>query len=159
MSTTRRRDPRTTFGWYLRARMDAQGFRSDGDLEAASGVSASLISRYQSGGISPTVQNLRKLAPYLNVTLGELMVEAGLATAEELGMVAHARSEAEPLDPGLTEAQRLLGDPTLPAEARDYLRDILKGAVVFWRQQLGLTRPPREPSAADRAAGRKVRAR
>jgi transcriptional regulator with XRE-family HTH domain len=139
--------------------MDAQGFRSDGDLEAASGVSASLISRYQSGGISPTVQNLRKLAPFLNVTLGELMVEAGLATPEELGMVAHARPEAEPLDPGLTEAQRLLADPNLPDEAKDYLRDIVKGAIAFWRQQLGLVRPPREPSAADRAAGRRVRSR
>lgn len=155
--STRRRDPRTTFGWYLRARMDAHGFRSDGDLEAASGVSASLISRYQSGGISPTVQNLRKLAPFLGVTLGELMVEAGLATAEELGLVADDRPSAT-MDRGLVEAQRLLNDPALADEAKDYLRDTIKGAIVFWRQQLGLRRPPREPSAADRAAGRKVRA-
>lgn len=153
----RRRDPRTTFGWYLRTRMDAQGFASDGDLEAASGVSASLISRYQSGDISPTVQNLRKLAPYLDVTLGELMVEAGLATPEELGMVANART-AEPLDRSLVEAQRLLADEALADEAKDYLRDTIKGAIAYWRQQLGLQRPPREPSAADRAAGRRVRA-
>jgi len=137
--------------------MDAQGFASDGDLEAASGVSASLISRYQSGDISPTVQNLRKLAPYLDVTLGELMVEAGLATPEELGMVANART-AEPLDRSLVEAQRLLADEALADEAKDYLRDTIKGAIAYWRQQLGLQRPPREPSAADRAAGRRVRA-
>jgi len=138
--------------------MDAQGFASDGDLEVASGVSASLISRYQSGDISPTVQNLRKLAPYLGVSLGELMVEAGLATPEELGMVAYARP-SEPLDPSLVEAQRLLTDPALADEAKEYLRDTIKGAIAYWRQQLGLRRPPREPSAADRAAGRKVRAR
>jgi transcriptional regulator with XRE-family HTH domain len=154
----RRRDPRTTFGWYLRARMDARGYASDGDLEAVSGVSASLISRYQSGDISPTVQNLRKLAPFLDVTLGELMVEAGLATAEELGMVAYARpADSEALDRSLLEAQRLLADPTLSDEAKDYLRDTVRSALVYWRQQLGL-RAPREPSAADRAAGRKVRA-
>jgi transcriptional regulator with XRE-family HTH domain len=139
--------------------MDARGYASDGDLEAASGVSASLISRYQSGDISPTVQNLRKLAPFLDVTLGELMVEAGLATPEELGMVAHARpAEGEALDPSLVEAQRLLADPALADEAKDYLRDTIKGAIAYWRQQLGLRRAPREPSAADRAAGRKVRA-
>lgn len=138
--------------------MDARGYASDGDLEAASGVSASLISRYQSGDISPTVQNLRKLAPFLDVTLGELMVEAGLATPEELGMVAYARpAEGEALDASLVEAQRLLADPALADEAKDYLRDTIKGAIAYWRQQLGLRRAPREPSAADRAAGRKVR--
>jgi transcriptional regulator with XRE-family HTH domain len=147
------------FGWYLRGRMDACGYASDGDLESVSGVSASLISRYQSGDISPTVQNLRKLAPFLNVTLGELMVEAGLATAEELGMVPHVRpADAESLDRGLVEAQRLLGDPALAEEAKDYLRETVKSAIVYWRQQLGLSRAPREPSAADRARGRKVSA-
>lgn len=138
--------------------MDARGYGSDGELEAVSGVSASLISRYQSGDISPTVQNLRKLAPFLKVTLGELMVEAGLATAEELGVVAHARPpEAETLDRSLLEAQRLLADPALAEEAKDYLRDTIRMALAYWRQQLGL-QAPREPSAADRAAGRKVRA-
>jgi transcriptional regulator with XRE-family HTH domain len=138
--------------------MDTRGFASDGDLEVASGVSASLISRYQSGEINPTIQNLRKLAPQLGVTLGDLIVESGIATAEELGLVASDR-KSESIDPSLAEAHRLLADPALSEEAKAYLRDTIKGAIVYWRQQLGLNRPPREPSAVERASGRRVRSR
>jgi transcriptional regulator with XRE-family HTH domain len=139
----------------LRGLMDDRGFASDGDLETATGVSASLISRYQSGDINPTVQNLRKLAPFLGVNLGDLMIEAGLATAEELGQVAAAH-KAEPLDASLAEAQRLLADPALSEEAKAYLRDTIRGAILYWRQQLGLRKAPREPSASERARGRRV---
>jgi transcriptional regulator with XRE-family HTH domain len=152
----RRRDPRTAFGWYLRELMDANGFVSDGDLETASGVSASLISRYQSGDINPTVANLRKLAPYLGVNLGDLMIEAGLATAEELGKVPSTAAKPEPLDASLAEAQRLLVDPAMSEEAKAYLRDTIRGAILYWRQQLGLRKAPREPSASERARGRPV---
>ncbi|WP_290863924.1 helix-turn-helix transcriptional regulator [Hamadaea sp.] len=152
----KRRDPQTPFGWYLRALMEAHGFASDGELAAATGVSASLISRYQSGDIEPSVQNLRRLAPYLGVSLGELMVEANLATREELGMVPRAAATTK-LDASLAEAQRLLSDPTRPDSAKEYLRDTLRGAIAFWRQQTGL-KAPAEPSAAERAVGRGVRA-
>jgi transcriptional regulator with XRE-family HTH domain len=153
----KRRDPQTPFGWHLRALMEAHGFLSDGELEVATGVSASLISRYQSGDIVPTAQNLRRLAPHLGVSMGELMVEAGLATREELGMVPRAAA-ASRLDPSLAEAQRLLADPARPEAAKEYLRDTLRGAVAFWRQQTGLRAASHEPSAAERAAGRGVRA-
>jgi transcriptional regulator with XRE-family HTH domain len=135
--------------------MHAQGYESDGDLEAVSGVSASLISRYQSGDITPTSQNLRKLAPHLGVRLGDLMVESGLATPEELGMVGGA-PRVLTIDASLAEAQRLLADVRLPDDAKEYLRDTIKGAVAYWRQQLGLRKAPREPSAAERAAGQGV---
>lgn len=154
----RRRDPQTPFGWRLRSLMEAHGFASDGDLEAATGVSASLISRYQSGDVVPTAQNLRRLAPHLGVTMGELMVEAGLASPEELGMIARAAA-ASSVDPSLAEAQRLLNDPDRPEAAKEYLRDTLRGAVAYWRQQMGLRTPSHEPTAAERAAGQSVRAR
>jgi transcriptional regulator with XRE-family HTH domain len=153
----KRRDPQTPFGWHLRALMEAHGFTSDGELEAATGVSASLISRYQSGDIVPTAQNLRRLAPHLGVSMGELMVEAGLATPEELGMVPRVAA-ASTLDPSLAEAQRLLADPARPEAAKEYLRDTLRGAVAYWRQQTGLRLASHEPTAAERAAGRGVRA-
>ncbi|NUS54616.1 MAG: helix-turn-helix transcriptional regulator [Streptomycetaceae bacterium] len=157
MATRKRRDPQTPFGWYLRSLMERHGFESDSDLEAASGVSASLISRYQSGEVVPTAQNLRRLAPHLGVSMGQMMVEAGLATPEELGMVSRTPSAAAPLDPSLAEAQRILADPDRPDAAKDYLRDTLRGAVAYWRQQTGI-RTQHEPSAAERAAGRRVRA-
>jgi transcriptional regulator with XRE-family HTH domain len=140
--------------------MESRGFQSDGDLEAASGVSASLISRYQSGGITPTAQNLRKLAPHLGVRLGDLMVESGLATPEELGMVATLSAGAR-IDPGIADAQRYLTDPRLPEAAKDYLRATIKGAIAYWRQQLGLHPGPHEPSASERAtrSGRSARPR
>ncbi len=157
VATRKRRDPQTPFGWYLRALMERHGFESDSDLEAASGVSASLISRYQSGEVVPTAQNLRRLAPHLGASMGQLMVEAGLATPEELGMVARASAAATPLDPSLAEAQRILADPDRPAAAKEYLRDTLKGAVAYWRQQTGIRQASHEPTAAERAAGRRVR--
>jgi transcriptional regulator with XRE-family HTH domain len=138
--------------------MESRGFQSDGELEAASGVSASLISRYQSGDITPTSQNLRKLAPHLGVRLGDLMIESGLATAEELGMVA-TRATGGRLDPAIADAQRYLADSQLPDTAKDYLRATIKGAIAYWRQQLGLQKAPHEPTALDRTArsGRTVR--
>ncbi|NUR70720.1 MAG: helix-turn-helix domain-containing protein [Hamadaea sp.] len=141
----RRRDPQSPFGWYLRRLMDSHGFLSDGDLEAASGVSASLISRYQAGEITPTPENLRKLAPVLGVRLGELMVESGLATREELGMVAPPSPKPR-VDPVLADAQRHLADPRLPGEVKDYLRATVKGAIAYWRQQLDLHTVPAGPS-------------
>lgn len=137
--------------------MEDRGFTSDGDLEAVSGVSASLISRYQSGGITPTAQNLRKLAPHLGVTLGDLMVASGLATPEELGMVTGAPSRAR-LDPAVAEANHYLADPRLPDNAKDHLRATLRGAVTYWRQQLGVnTAIPAQARGGTTSAGRKGR--
>jgi len=129
--------------------MDSRGFLSDGDLEAACGVSASLISRYQAGEITPTPENLRKLAPVLGVRLGELMVESGLATPEELGMVA-APSPSPRVDPVLADAQRHLADPRMPDEVKEYLRATIKGAIAYWRQQLDLHNVPHEASPPQR---------
>ncbi|NUO59612.1 MAG: helix-turn-helix domain-containing protein [Hamadaea sp.] len=128
--------------------MDKHGFLSDGDLEAASGVSASLISRYQAGEITPTPENLRKLAPVLGVRLGELMVESGLATREELGMVAPPSPKPR-VDPVLLDAQRHLADPHLPGDVKDYLRATVKGAIAYWRQQLDLNNVPAGPPAPE----------
>ncbi|WP_027340986.1 helix-turn-helix domain-containing protein [Hamadaea tsunoensis] len=141
----RRGHPRTGFGWYLRALMERQGYLSDGELETDSGVSASLIARYRSGEVTPTAQNLRRLAPWLGVRLGDLLVESGLATPEELGMVTV--DEAGPdVDPAISDAQRHLADPRLPDSAKDSLRTTLQGAMVYWHQQLDRTQPRRRPS-------------
>lgn len=137
--------------------MEDRGFASDGDLEAVSGVSASLISRYQSGGITPTAQNLRKLAPHLGVTLGDLMVASGLATPEELGMVTDAPARTR-LDAAVAEANRYLADPRLPDNAKDHLRATIRGAVTYWRQQLGVnTSIPAQATRRATSTGRKAR--
>jgi transcriptional regulator with XRE-family HTH domain len=133
--------------------MEGNGFSSDGDLEAASGVSASLISRYQAGEITPTPENLRKLAPVLGVRLGDLMVESGLATREELGMVAPP-SPLPRVDPVVADAQRHLADPHMPDAIKDYLRATVKGAIAYWRQQLDLHSVPPGVPLEPETAGR-----
>lgn len=142
-----RREPQTRFGWYLRGLMDRRGYGSDGELEADSGVAASLISRYQSGEAIPTAQHLRLLAPCLGVRLGDLLVAAELATPAELGMVTSEDVPSD-LDPAICDAYRHLADPGLPDSAKDYLRTTLHGAMVYWHEQLDRPDPTprRRPS-------------
>lgn len=152
----KRRDPQTEFGWYLRRLMDARGFETDGDLQLASGLDASVISRWQAGGGAPTVQNLRKIAGPLGVHLGDLMVAAGLATKAELGMEYVAPPPPPILDKALQGPAKLLRDEQIPDVHKDKLRDLITAAVDFWYKHMGVVDAPHEPSAAERASGRNV---
>lgn len=151
----RRQDPKTNFGWYLRRLMDAKGYESDADLDKVSGVDASLISKWQAGG-KASLENLRKVAPHLGVRLGDLLVEAGMATPEELGMVGKPpKLPPAVVDPGLREASEILESRHVPDADKDELRELVGEAVGYWRRRRP-TPGPHEPSHTERAQGRSV---
>lgn len=73
------------FGAYLTRAMAAAGL-SQADLKRLTGISDSIISKWRSGQTTPSVENLRLLAPALGVTPRELIVVAGHMTPEEVGL-------------------------------------------------------------------------
>lgn len=83
------------FGGYLKKLATANGY-SQAALAAAAGVNQTQMSRAFGNAITPSVETLRKIAPLLNVRLGDLMIRAGMATAAELGL---AGSAPPPLPP------------------------------------------------------------
>ena len=66
-------------------------------LGAASGVSASHITRIESGQRFPSAKVLRKIAPHLNIGEVELLVLAGYVSADPYGVLGDA--ENAKLDP------------------------------------------------------------
>src|SRR6185436_19769011 len=95
------------FGGYLAKLMAANGYERDADLARASGAPASSISRIRRNETrAPEIETLRKIAPLLNVRLGDLMIQAGLATALELGT---AGATPPPLPPVVRDILQRLG--------------------------------------------------
>ena len=136
--------------------MEANGFESDADLAAASGVDASALSKWQSGAGTPSVDNLRKVAPHLQTRLGDLMVEAELATAEELGMKGQPpKLPPAKVDAGLREVADLLADSHIPAADKDELRGLVAEAIEYWNRRRKVP-DLREPSATERAKGKSI---
>ncbi len=66
-----------SFGlWFSKMREDS-GFKSQRQLSIFSGVSNTTISRMESGEQKASPQTLEKLAPHLNCSFEDLMVQAG----------------------------------------------------------------------------------
>jgi transcriptional regulator with XRE-family HTH domain len=101
------------FRLYIRHLMDENGFETFEALAQAGGFDASTLSRWFSSTNGPSVSLLHKIKGPLRVRLGDLMVAAGLASREDLGMVA------EPM----------------PAEMRDFMA-MLRGAPEDDRRAL-----------------------
>lgn len=124
----------TDFGRYLRRLMEAAGFDSDADFARATGIDGSMLSKWWSGTSRPTIESLRRIAPHLHVRLGDLMVAAGIATAEELGMVGEPPKPPDPgvRDPLLRSIGRSLADEQVPDDLRDKLRRGVQVAYDSW---------------------------
>jgi transcriptional regulator with XRE-family HTH domain len=78
----RRIEDATEFDEYL-AELIAVHYSSPGDLARHAGVSEGILSRWANGVRGLSHETLRKIAPFLGVTYGDLLVKAGLATPEE----------------------------------------------------------------------------
>jgi len=78
---------RTAFGLYLDAAM-RESKLNDVRLAERSGLDKSNFSHWRVGRTQPKAENLRAIAPHINRRLGDLLIVAGHATAEELGMIA-----------------------------------------------------------------------
>lgn len=106
----------------LRRLMVENGFARQMDLARASGVSQSALSRWINGETMLSLENMRRVAPCLNVRPGDLMVMSG-ATPEELGMVT------EPLAPEVNDINKRLMGKDLNAKEKRALRHYLAGAM------------------------------
>lgn len=133
------------FGLYLRKLMDAKGFDTDADLSRATGIDSSMISKWWSG-TQPSIDSLRKVAPRLGVRLGDLMVHAGLATPDELGMTAPPPPPPppSPRDPLIRKIAAALVDDGVPEDERSRLRRGVQHAYDLWQEWRD--RPAERPS-------------
>ena len=65
------------FGRWMEEVRRAAGFESQAELAVACKVHASTISKLEKGGIRPTPDTLKKLAPHLKVSYSSLLEAAG----------------------------------------------------------------------------------
>lgn len=156
-----RDEPRTRIGRYLNALMESRQYESFADIERAilgpdgkPAVNASMFSKWFSGASRPSVDSLRAILPaFPRTRLVDLVLEAELMTSDEIGMAA-----AAPVPPAVDQlADRLnsyLLDDSIPAATRARVRSSVEH--VFEALTGGHTPLPKEPSAAERAAGRPV---
>lgn len=90
------------FADYLRAHLDRHGWNA-AQLARASGISASVIGRWLSRDTVPSLDNARAIAVGIKRPLLEVLVAAGLLTAEE----ARQKTTA-PIDPTTLSDDELL---------------------------------------------------
>ena len=79
------------FGTWLRREMTAHGYDVDSprgggrsSLATGTGLNISVVSRLLSNERSPEIDTLRKLGRAFGLSLGEMLVHAGLAEPDEL---------------------------------------------------------------------------
>lgn len=148
--------PGGTFAtWFRRARID-RGWTQDQLIDATDGeVSKSTLNRWENGKGIGELHKVRVAVVAMGADPREAATALGLVTREEWGLPP----ASTPVDPALREAVWLLADNRISEDAKTSLRNFLEGAVEFWRKQLGVRKPPREPSADERAKGKPVKGR
>jgi transcriptional regulator with XRE-family HTH domain len=149
-------DGDATFGeWLKPARADA-GWTKSTAIEAVAevGVAERTFMHWESGSIAkPDPRAVRRACIRLGLDPRDAAVALGILTREELSL----GPAQDPIHPTLRKIQGLLRATQVPQAAKDYLIRVLESAIDFWYQQQGVTRPPREPSAAERGKGAPVK--
>lgn len=140
-----------TLGTLIKRARLAKGWTQEMLIDKAD-LSKSTVNRWENDKGIGDPANVRKACLALGIDPREAAVVIGLVTREEWDLPPFP----PPIDESLTDAARLLADEKIPDDAKVSLRDFIGGAVEFWFKQLGVRRPPREPSAADRAKGKPV---
>lgn len=126
---------------------------SQPDLAKKSGVSRPTIQRYENGKTAaPRPDEFRSVCAALGIDPREAVIALGYVTRDEMGLPAPTAAPA--LDPPVSRAARLLADPKIPDRAKQALRKGIDAAIELWFDAFGASRPPREPSAEQRAATR-----
>jgi transcriptional regulator with XRE-family HTH domain len=129
VAVARTSSPAIDFGEYLERQMAHAGFENREQLARASGVEATTIGRWIRGERPPTIEKLRDIAPHLKVRLGDLMVRAGLATREELGMIGASPPPGPPLPPVLRSVMARLASPRLSDKRKNFLLQYIQEIV------------------------------
>jgi transcriptional regulator with XRE-family HTH domain len=114
---------------WLAQRMAEVGLPTNRDLARAAGVPESVLSRWRNQGVTPSVEQLRRLRTPLQVPLLELLVRAGHLDAREAGL--EDRPAPVPVRLGVVEA--LHADPDLPEDLRSLLLSQYRAMVAIGR--------------------------
>jgi transcriptional regulator with XRE-family HTH domain len=121
-----------SFGEYLERQMAQAGFSNREQLGKATGIEATTIGRWIRGDRPPTIEKLRDVAPHLKVRLGDLMVAAGLATREELGMVGAPPAPAPAMPAVLRSILSRLASPRYKDRHKAVLLEFVQDDVDRW---------------------------
>jgi transcriptional regulator with XRE-family HTH domain len=121
--------------------MDEKGY-TKAELSRATGITDSTLSRWAAGRNEPTIRELRKLAPHLDVRLGDLIVRAGLASPAELGMKGAPPPPRAPLPPILQKIVSILLSPKNTPSRKASLLAAVSRTVEMWEE---IGEAPREP--------------
>lgn len=144
----------TFASWLRRARSDAGwGKMAATEALAEVGIRERTYFRWESGDIvKPDPAEIRKACLVLGIDPREAAIALGIVTREEMDL-----PPAPPAVPStIRNVLSLLRAEQVPEEAKKSLLRHIQGAVDFWAEQLGVPRPPREPSHADRDKGKPV---
>lgn len=117
------------WGQWLPQRMDEVGLPLNRDLARASGVPESVISRWRNQGVTPSIEQLRRLRAPLQVPLLELLVRAGHLDPAEAAM----EDTPPPVPVRLSVVQVLESDPDLPEDLRSLLLAQYRAMVAIGR--------------------------
>lgn len=143
-----------TFANWLRAARVEAGWGKIAATDALEevGIKQRAYFRWESGEIAkPDPAQVRKACLRLGIDPREAAIALGAVTREELGLPAH-----ESLPRPLRRAKAYLTDPRVPDDLKADLGGLVETSVDYWLKRHG-GRPPREPSAAERAEGKPVK--
>lgn len=118
----------SAWGAFLGQRMRDCGLDTNRDLARASGVPESVISRWRNQGVTPSVEQLRRLRAPLELSILELLVAAGYLSAEEAAVPEPVLLPPAPTS-GVVEA--LAEDDALPEPLRQSLIEHYRALVAL----------------------------
>jgi transcriptional regulator with XRE-family HTH domain len=110
---------------------------TDPQIETATGVKASTFHRWRRGEVAPTVDKVRSFCAGLGLDPTEALAA--------LGVGARVATPPPPLDPDVEKLLRLLADPNVNAETKEFIRQTL-------RMLASLPRAPRTTSRRRKSA-------
>ncbi|UNZ18899.1 helix-turn-helix transcriptional regulator [Streptomyces sp. 891-h] len=95
-------DQRAQFAAWLRQQINRRGYNLDQRGEQArfaryAGIPAGTLSRLLAGTATPDIATLRRIATALDISLGLVLLRAGIATEEDLTVTS--RTDEPPLTP------------------------------------------------------------
>lgn len=126
--------PFEDFAAYVDALRERARIGTDAELARRSGIASSVISRWRSGQMQPSRENLAKLAEALGVKPVQLWVAAGLAHPDEMDLSGEIDLRVLPRE--IQDLADIYRDPRLSGAGRESLRHHLQLLIAGLRAQL-----------------------
>lgn len=117
-------------------------------------VDEKTIGRWRNRKFPPKPENVRDVARALGYPPLHALAQVGFLTSEEAGLTGEPTPVPPPPPAPLRRAMGLLADPRIPERPKNILLRGIDAAIDLWFDSYR-ARPPREPSAAERSAGRR----